>query len=247
MFIKVFINVSTLGSSDFNELLWIATDFNLIEFKNDVERFLIETNTCQLMFKFDKNKLTVLKLADNYGLNELRSSLLGEENIILSNVTQSVEFLNLTNSSKFEILKSTFIKRFKESSFAGVSKELALVDLKFILNFLGLIIHENRTVDLAVKNNQPGLFEDINSPKECIQMLQSKEQSPNEIVLNVEHGKKQLYVDCFTLTQNSPVLKELLKKNSKEEKKSLDFPQRSVSDMIQFIAFLKETKNIKGK
>ena len=108
------------------------------------------------------------------------------------------------------------------------------------MNFLGLLIKENRTVDFAVKEIQMELSEDVNSPQ--IRLLSPK-KTPDEIILNVEHGKKQLYVDCFTLEQNSPVLKEMLNKDSKgEQKKSLDFPHRSQFDMIQFISFLKKQR-----
>ena len=209
----------------------------------------METNKVNLKFEFDKKKLNVLKLADNYGLIKLRRGLLRGVNIIKSEITRSNEFLNLAQSSRFEILKNTFISQFiRNKSFSREEgKDLTLVELRVILNFLGLLIHENRTVDLAVKESQMEPFEEVNSPQECIQML-SSEQDINEVILNVGHGKKQLYVDRFTLTQNSPVLKEMLNKDSKGvQKKSLDFPQRSQFDMIQFISFLKKPKDIKGK
>ena len=112
---KFFFRISNLDSSDFNELLWIATDFNLVEFKDALEKFLMETNKVNLKFEFDVDKLNVLKLADNYGLTELRSWLLKGENITKSEVTRSEEFLTLTHSSRFEILRNTFIFLFVHS------------------------------------------------------------------------------------------------------------------------------------
>ena len=233
--------------SDFNELLWIATKFDLVKIKDAVELFLIETNNVYVEFKFDEKKLNVLKLADNYGLSGLRRGLLRKENTIKTSVTRTKEFLNLTHSSRFEILKNTFIARYNNnSSLVSSSKELGLVELWVVLNCFDLLIHENRTTEFGVMKNQATNNIDTTILEQSYEFLYPK-QCSDEIVLNVENGKKQIYVDCFTLEQNSPVLKEMLKKDSKgEQKKSLDFSQRSQFDMIQFISFLKKPKNIKS-
>ena len=230
-----------IDSSDFDELLLFATDHNLLNFKDDVEKFLIETHTVyKNTLLFNNEKLKILKIADNFGLAELRRGLLRKENIILSSATKNKEFQNLINRSRFEILKNTFLARFKLNSKESTLKK---AELHLILNFFDLLINENRTVDFAVKNcpirRNESFLQDV-------YLLFQPKNTSNEVVVNVEGGSRKFYVDSFTLTQNSPVLKNMLKKGDSKIEIILELPQKNLNDMIQFVSFLKNPKDIAG-
>ena len=240
----------SIGSSNFEEMLLFSTNYSLSKLAEIIEEFLVKTH-CNSWLRnqtkeLDEEKLKILKLADSFDLGELRRGLLSESNIIQIELTTSKEFQNLINPSKFEILKNTFKQLKSKHQNKFNNEELQQAELHTVLNFFDLLINENRSVDLAVKGrpieeNKPIL------ERNFYEFLHPK-STPGEVVINVESGTKQLYVDSFTLTQNSAVLKDMLKENCnpKANGKILDLPQKSLNDMAQFISYLKNPINLPG-
>ena len=240
----------TIGSSNFEEMLLFSTDYSLSKLTEIIEKFLVKIH-CNVMKINQINylnevELKILKLADCFNLGELRRGLLRENNLILIKLTTSKEFQNLLNPSKFEILKNTFRYFKSEGSHNFFDKELQRAELHTVLNFFDLLINENRSVDFSVKRRPIEVDESI-LQKKFHEFLHPK-NIPGEVVINVESGTKQLYVDFFTLAQNSPVLKEILKENCnpKAVQKILDFPQKNLYNMAQFISYLKNPLNFPG-
>ena len=228
-------------------MLLFSTNYSLSKLAEIIEEFLVKTH-CNSWLRnqtkeLDEEKLKILKLADSFDLGELRRGLLSESNIIQIELTTSKEFQNLINPSKFEILKNTFKQLKSKHQNKFNNEELQQAELHTVLNFFDLLINENRSVDLAVK----GRPIEENELGKKLEFLHPK-STPGEVVINVESGTKQLYVDSFTLTQNSAVLKDMLRENCnpKANGKILDFPQKSLNDMAQFISYLKNPINLPG-
>ena len=233
-------------------MLLFSTNYSLLKLTEIIQKFLVKTH-CNgwLMIgtkELDEEKLKILKLGDSFFLGELRRGLLNKSNIILSTLTSSKEFQSLINPSKFEILKNTFLARFLQNNTEeNIHKQqLQLTELRTIMNFFDLLINENRSVDFAVKGRPIEVNEAV-LERNFFEFFHSK-NTPGEVVINVESGTKQLYIDSFTLTQNSPVLKKMLKENCnpKADGKILDLPQKNLRDMAQFIYYLKNPIDFPG-
>ena len=73
------------------------------------------------------------------------------------------------------------------------NEELERAELHTVLNFFDLLINENRSVDLAVKGSLIEVNEAV-LERNFYEFFHPK-NTPGEVVINVESGTKQLYID----------------------------------------------------
>ena len=84
--------------------------------------------------------------------NEIGLSILEEIRLI-----RHSDFYGLSRGMRYELLKNTIIDQLVTDSDCHDKDEYSLtadgMELKIIFNFLDLMVHENRTVDIAPKRN----------------------------------------------------------------------------------------------
>uniref|UniRef100_A0A7M5V7H7 BTB domain-containing protein n=1 Tax=Clytia hemisphaerica TaxID=252671 RepID=A0A7M5V7H7_9CNID len=233
---------------DFAGLLSICSKWSLSNYRNHIEEYLLTQHKAGIE-KFNgclqPQHLDILHLADRFQLEKILTKLMSNLSSIgfeySTNIKVSLEKLN--REIKYEILKTLIVgKATRESMAASVSMELDC-----IFNFLDLLIFEDRVLDMYAKNK----FKDFASHKEYLiysklrkEDFTAKQRSSDvKLVVNGD----ELFVNPYILSNNSPVLKDMLVKAGKEnDGDCLNLLWKSTDEIVLLLTFLTKSMELNG-
>ena len=155
-------------------------------------------------------------------------------------------FINLEKTLRYEILKNTMMK---ETVHMMGSKEF--LELKIILNFLDALIYEEKVLDNSTQTSRKRRLEWELDFKNCKKQKTScnsfQIETPSTDIILLVDGVK-LYVNSFTLTENSPVFKVMLESTFKEsQEKLIQLPGKNVKEVVSFLTFMTHHEEIDSK
>ena len=129
-----------------------------------------------------------------------------------------------------EIMKNSVLKDYHSKFKNGYT------DVCMIFNFLELILHEDRVVDLSVKKDYLEPLKPTNISID-LESISCPKESPNCVTLVVE--EKEIHVNSFLLTSNSPVFKAMLNSTFKEGRnRKIELPGKKFTNVIYLLKYL---------
>ena len=210
-----------------------------------------------------KRKLEVLRIAEKndlfeYMKKQFKSNLgnvLGEHNLI-----RDSSFKALHRETRYEILKGSVTFPFmydtdrpnwgcpRQLISSNLERNVEWLELKFIMNFLDLIVYDSRMLEMNCKNSfrfKPtrNVLEKLEEYFDLETISCSKESS-DCVTLVVED--KEIYVSSFLLTNNSPVFRAMLNSNSFKEgqSKRIELPGKKFNEIALFLQWLSSPQDI---
>uniref|UniRef100_A0A7M5XKG7 BTB domain-containing protein n=1 Tax=Clytia hemisphaerica TaxID=252671 RepID=A0A7M5XKG7_9CNID len=122
------------------------------------------------------------------------------------------------------------------------------MEIQMIFNFLDLEVYENRMVDLAPKKNPIFMPKNnyLTSLEKFVDLesISCNKESADCVTLVVE--EREIHVNSFLLTNNSPVFKAMLSSNSFKEgqSKRIELPGKNFNQIIYLLQHLYSSKHI---
>ena len=153
-------------------------------------------------------------------------------------------FMQLDKQMRYGIIKNT-INRHRSKKLQS-DLNIESVELQIILNFFDLIVYDGRTVELAPRKSlkQPNPLKSFDDSLNGNGLIYCDEDSKDCVTLVVE--EKEIHVNSFLLTNNSPVFKSMLKSTSFKEgqSKRIELPGKNYSEFLFFLGYLQSPQDI---
>jgi len=224
------------------DILSFCTQWQLTSLSDFIEESLVK-NFEKFSGNLTRGDVLFVRMANAFNLKLLLCLFMNKDpyvprprtakkNLMLANV-----FQNLERTLKYEILKNTIMR---ETVHMPGSKEF--LELKIILNFLDALIYEDKILDNSTYNSRKRRLEwDFNfknSKKQKTSYNSFQIKTPaTDVQLLV--GDVKLYVNSFTLTENSPVFKVMLQSTFREsQEKLIQLPGKNVTEVVSFLTFM---------
>ena len=195
----------------------------------------------------DEEKIKMLNIAHKYKFTSFMNLQMemgdGLENYHL---LKSSGFKELHREIQFEIIKNKIHREFLEGVCQGeLMLDIEFLELKFIFNFLDLLVYENRTVGLAAKKSDlTAVPSKLKTPiEELIDLdaISCSRDSKFCVTLVVENI--EIHVNSALLTNNSPVFKAMLNSTFKEgQDKRIVLPGKKFTEFVYFLQYLHSPK-----
>ena len=227
-------------------MLQVAKMLSLESLQGQIENSYLQCRC--LAVKVGNTQLETLNIAYNHGLFEfLHKHFIRQKKVLKDfGLIKSQNFKAMNREMRYELLKNSINEKLLlvEKGFQGVKSrhriyDQEIMELEFIFNFFNLMIYENRTGDIAAKKS---LFDTVSInqlEKESInpKSISYPEASEDCVTLVVEG--KQIHVNSFLLTNNSPVFEAMLNSTFKEGRnRKIELPGKKFNEIIYFLQFL---------
>ena len=228
-------------TNNFKEILQLSVRWDLAEIKLMVEEYLTKsrrfglasyTGTLQL------KHLTILQIADEFGLEKLVNSFITGLKEVHFTVQQLKDhsFEKMSREVRFEIIK-TIMK-------SHISRNLVP-----IFEFFDFLIYEDRIIDHCPKRKfRVEQHEQYSIYKELKMSDFNTKTFFTDLTIKVNDGTK-LYVNSHLLSESSPVfakrLKEIVPKE--DEEKVMVLPWTNMDELLLFLTFLQKPRCIDSK
>ena len=188
--------------------------------------------------EFKNIVLTILRLAEKYKLHGLVQEITDKRFHLKSfSDMKSTQFKALSKLMQYEILRDSVIDLGNSNDFK--------MEIEIIFNFFGLILVENRVADVAIKKKS---YLNHRSQDHLIDLdsISCDESSDNCTTLVIE--QKEIRINTFVLTNNSPVFKVMLESRSFKEGQNMtvELPGKKMTDVAYFLQFLHSQQEING-
>ena len=210
-FFSNYLSVETIVEID--DLLKVCAILNLKKFQIYLIEHLDKNYIDEAVRRkfFDDDMLLILNLFDKNGFQESVRKLM-HTGFTLVSLDQLLlpNYLALDKPLRLELLKNNVQSYYRIKSKADNG---GLRDIRFIFNFFDLIFHENRVVNLAVKKEFMEPVQ-LKTPSVDLNLISCKKDAKNCVTLVIE--EKEIHVNSFVLTDNSPVFKAMLNSTFKE-------------------------------
>ncbi|XP_066923572.1 uncharacterized protein [Clytia hemisphaerica] len=219
--------------AEIEELIKVCTTFKLKVFQNYLIARLDKKYIDNAEY-LNNDSLLILNIYRKNGFKENVQKMMCK-GLGLRSLDQLLlpNYLALDKNLRFELLKDKVMECYKSKCLADNG---GLRDLRFIFNFLDLIFYENRVPNLAVKNEftEPIPFK---VPPVDLGSISCKKDAKSCVTLIVEN--KEIHINSFVLTDNSPVFKAMLNSTFKEgQTQTIELPGKKFEDFVYFLQFL---------
>uniref|UniRef100_A0A7M5UTA3 BTB domain-containing protein n=1 Tax=Clytia hemisphaerica TaxID=252671 RepID=A0A7M5UTA3_9CNID len=145
----------------------------------------------------------------------------------------------LTKDVQFEILTFTVLKEVLRMD------KTKLMEAQVICHFLKLVQnHELRLID--VNGDAANMSFDVNLPLEVVDLDSISCSKDSKDCITLVIGEKEVHVNSFILTNNSPVFKAMLSSTDFKEgqNKKIEFPGKKFNEVVYFLHFLRSFRQI---
>ena len=249
--------LSFLLVENLEESLHVAKTLNLKSFQNHVTGKYLKSF---VRGRISKRNLEVLRIAEKNDLFEYMKQRFDSDFGKVLEAFQLVRdpsFKVLSRETRYEILKGSILFPFKyyadrpdwQSPRPNLERNVEWLELTFIMNFLDLVVYEDRTAEMTCRTNGfrfktiPKYLEKLEESFDLVSISCDK-RSSDCVTLAVED--KEIYVSSFLLTNNSPVFKAMLSSNSFKEgqNKRIELPGKKFNQIAYFVQYLHSPKEI---
>ena len=230
-----------------------AHKWNLSSFSRSGEAYLMNRrfNKYDGLLGFDG--VQFLNISHRYGLNLLYEHFMSKNPFVdnKEDVNETIEDDILMHENiRYEVFKNSSIKileKIHEGS-PKEKKELARIELAAIFNFFDGLFYEDVAIDTCVRSSRKRKLNNpcLNNycPAEGANKFMKK-STITDITLVVEDIS--LYIDSYTLKENSPVFKSMLESSFKEgREKVIRLPGKKLDDIVLFLSYLKYSCEMNG-
>eukprot|EP00111_Clytia_hemisphaerica_P000482 TCONS_00001385-protein len=210
------------------------------------EEFLPLIRAPSVSIHLTDSLLAHLGIAHEFGLHCFVQKIM-VRNVPLRNfnLIKSPSFNRLHRDLRFEILKNTINDQFSDSSHFNHE----LLEIQIIFNFFDFIVFENRSLNVAPQKSyvvSPAINTSWNSFEETVarRFIPYDKDLTDSVTLIVEN--KEIYVNSYLLTTNSPVFKAMLNSVSFKEgqSKRVELPGKKHSEILFFLHHLQTPQDI---
>ena len=204
----------------------IATSLQLKSFRAYIVN-LIETCYVNPAKEIDETLLQILNVAYEEDLHYMAEKIMSKE-VYLKNFTclDSSYYQALPKEIRFELLKRAFLHSFK------YLKDCLEVQTIFLLFEMAMF------QDICVTDKGPKNIKLLRN-SDNLESLSCEKGSEDCATLVVE--EKEIHVNSFILTSNSPVFKAMLQSNSFKEgqNRRIELPGKKFNEVVYFLQFLR--------